>query len=238
MSAKKLLDADAQKKIAGEAALKFVQPGMKVGLGTGSTANHFIQALAAKVKQGLDITGIPTSKATLDLAQKLGIKIGSLEDFPFLDLAVDGADEIDPEFRLIKGGGGALLVEKIVASSARHMVVIADQSKQVKALGKFPLPVEIVGMGVKATAWKLERIFKMLEMEPRMNMRLKDGKPYRTDMGNLIIDCSCEVIKQPDRLEVMLNNLPGVVNNGLFVGIAGILLIGRADGSVDEIVKS
>ena len=237
MSAKKNLDADAQKKIAAEAALKFISAGMKVGLGTGSTANHFIKALGAKVSQGFDVVGIPTSKATMELAQSLGIKIGSLEDHPFLDVVIDGADEIDPEFRLIKGGGGALLVEKIVGSSARQLVIIADQSKQVKKLGKFPLPVEIVALGVKATAWKLERVFKMVDLAPQMTLRVKDGKPFRTDMGNLIIDCACGELKQPDRLEVMLNNLPGVVNNGLFVGMASIALIGKADGTVQELVR-
>ena len=238
MSAKKLLDLDGQKKLAAHAALKLVKPGMKVGLGSGSTANHFIKALGEKARAGLDVTGIPTSKATFELAKASGVPIGSLEDFPFLDLVVDGADEIDPDFRLIKGGGGALLVEKIVGSSARELVIIADESKQVKKLGKFPLPIEVVALGVKATGWKLERIFKMVDMAPKMALRMKDGQPFRTDMGNLIIDCACGEIKQPDRLEVMLNNLPGVVNNGLFIGMASLIIIGRANGTVAEIAKA
>lgn len=229
--------SDKAKKAAATAALKFIKPGMNVGLGTGSTANFFIEALAKKVKEGLDIKCVPTSRATAEKAKQLGIPLTTLEDNPFLDVTIDGADEFDPQFRLIKGGGGALLTEKIVASSSRHMVVIADETKQVKKLGKFPLPVEVVPMGVKATAWKLERAFKMVEMTPKMALRMKDGKPFRTDMGNLIIDCACDEIKDADRLDMILNNIPGVVNNGLFIGIAGIVLIGKANGKVEELSR-
>jgi ribose 5-phosphate isomerase A len=210
---------------------------MKVGLGTGSTANYFIRALAEKVRGGLDVKCVATSKASGDLAKSLGLELITLEDAPFLEVTVDGADEIDSDFRLIKGGGGALLLEKIVATSSRHMVVIADESKRVAKLGKFPLPVEVVPFGVKATSWKMERAFKMVGMEPKMTLRVKDGKPFRTDAGNVIIDCASGVIKDPERLEIVLNNIPGVVNNGLFIGIAGIALIGKADGSVEEIVR-
>lgn len=238
MSAKKAATADEQKEAAGYAALKFIKPGMKVGLGTGSTANYFIRALAEKVRGGLDVKCVATSKASGDLAKSLGIELTTLEEAPFLEVTVDGADEIDADFRLIKGGGGALLLEKIVATSSRHMVVIADESKRVAKLGKFPLPVEVVPFGVKATGWKLERAFKMVGMEPKMTLRVKEGKPFRTDAGNVIIDCACAEIKEPDRLEVILNNIPGVVNNGLFNGIAGIALIGKADGSVEEIVRT
>jgi ribose 5-phosphate isomerase A len=237
VSAKKAATADEQKEAAGYAALKFIKPGMKVGLGTGSTANYFIRALAEKVRGGLDVKCVPTSKASGDLAKSLGIELVTLEDAPFLEVTVDGADEIDADFRLIKGGGGALLLEKIVATSSRHMVVIADESKRVAKLGKFPLPVEVVPFGVKATGWKLERAFKMVGMEPKMTLRVKEGKPFRTDGGNVIIDCACGVIKEPDRLELILNNIPGVVNNGLFLGIAGIALIGKADGTVEEITR-
>jgi ribose 5-phosphate isomerase A len=237
VSAKKAATVDEQKEAAGYAALKFIKPGMKVGLGTGSTANYFIRALAEKVRGGLDVKCVPTSKASGDLAKSLGLELATLEEAPFLEVTVDGADEIDGDFRLIKGGGGALLTEKIVATSSRHMVVIADESKRVAKLGKFPLPVEVVPFGVKATGWKLERAFKMVGMEPKMTLRTKDGKPFRTDAGNVIIDCACGVIKEPDRLEVVLNNIPGVVNNGLFNGIAGIALIGKADGTVEEITR-
>jgi ribose 5-phosphate isomerase A len=237
VSAKKAATADAQKEAAGYAALKFIKPGMKVGLGTGSTANYFIRALGEKVRGGLDVKCVPTSNATAKLAKEQGISLITLEEEPFLDVAVDGADEMDPDFRLIKGGGGALLVEKIVASSSRHMVVIADQSKRVDKLGRFPLPVEVVPFGVKATGWKLERAFAAVNVKPKMTLRVKDGKPFRTDGGNIIIDCACGEIGDPDRLEIILNNVPGVVTSGLFVGIAGIALIGKADGSVEEIVR-
>jgi ribose 5-phosphate isomerase A len=237
VSAKKAATADEQKEAAGYAALKFIKSGMKVGLGTGSTANYFIRALAEKVRGGLDVKCVATSKASGDLAKSLGLELVTLEEAPFLEVTVDGADEIDGDFRLIKGGGGALLLEKIVATSSRHMVVIADESKRVARLGKFPLPVEVVPFGVKATGWKLERAFKMVGMEPKMTLRVKEGKPFRTDAGNVIIDCACGEIKEPDRLEVILNNIPGVVNNGLFNGIAGIALIGKADGTVEEIVR-
>jgi ribose 5-phosphate isomerase A len=237
VSAKKAATADEQKEAAAYAALKFIKPGMKVGLGTGTTANYFIRALAEKARGGLDVKCVPTSKASGDLAKSLGLELTTLEEAPFLEVTVDGADEIDADFRLIKGGGGALLLEKIVATSSRHMVVIADESKRVAKLGKFPLPVEVVPFGVKATGWKLERAFKMVGMEPKMTLRVKEGKLFRTDAGNVIIDCACGVIKEPDRLEVILNNIPGVVNNGLFNGIAGIALIGKADGSVEEIAR-
>ena len=218
------------KKAAAIEALKFVKPGMKVGLGTGSTANYFIEALAAKVKEGLAVHGVPTSKATRELAEKYGIPLTTLEEHPYLDLTVDGTDEFDSEFRLIKGGGGALLREKIVASSSRYMVVIADESKQVKKLGKFPLPVEVVPFGTKATVWKIERAFRLLKLEAKMTLRVKDGKYFTTDCGHFIVDCALGVIPEPDRLDTLLNSIPGVVDTGLFVGICGIVLMGTPEG--------
>lgn len=218
------------KKAAAIEALKFVKPGMKVGLGTGSTANHFIEALSAKVKEGLDVLGVPTSKASKELAEKLGIPLTTLEVHSHLDLTVDGTDEFDGEFRLIKGGGGALLREKIVASSSRYMVVIADESKKVKKLGKFPLPVEVVPFGAKTTAWKMERAFKLLKLEAKMTLRVKDGKPFLTDSGHFIIDCALGAIPEPERLDNLLNSIPGVVETGLFVGICGIVLMGTPKG--------
>jgi ribose 5-phosphate isomerase A len=218
------------KKAAAIEALKFVKPGMNIGLGTGSTANHFIEALAAKVKDGLDVKGVATSKASEELAEKLGIPLTKLHANPYLDLTVDGADEFDPEFRLIKGGGGALLREKIVASSSRFMVVVADQSKQVKKLGTFPLPVEVVQFGHRATAWKMERAFKFLKLEAKMVHRIKDGKPFVTDSGNFIFDCMLDAIPEPERLETLLKSIPGVVETGLFIGICGIILMGTPKG--------
>jgi ribose 5-phosphate isomerase A len=219
------------KKAAAIEALKFVKPGMNIGLGTGSTANHFIEALAAKVKEGLDIKGVATSKASEDVAQKLGIPLTKLQITPHLDLTVDGADEFDPEFRLIKGGGGALLREKIVASSSRFMVVVADESKRVKKLGKFPLPVEILVFGSKATIWKVERAFRILKLEVTMNVRkTKGGELFVTENGNLILDCAVGEIPEPERLETMLKGIPGVAETGLFIGICGIILMGTPKG--------
>ena len=181
--------ADEQKKAAALAALDYIKPGMKVGLGTGSTANHFIAALGEKVKAGLDVQCVPTSRSTRDLAAKLGIPLTTLEKQPFLDVTVDGADEFDEKFQLIKGGGGALLLEKIVATSSRYMVVIADESKKVETLGKFPLAVEVVPFGVNATAWKIERALKICGLKRQaLMLRRKDGKPFVTDSGNVIID--------------------------------------------------
>lgn len=230
------MSAETQKKAAAEAALKFVESGMKIGLGTGSTANHFTQALAKRVKAGLAVTCVPTSKATHELARSLGIMLTTLEKDPYINYTFDGADEFDPQFRLIKGGGGALLAEKIVATSSKYVVTLADASKQVKKLGKFPLPVEITAFGVKATAWKIEKTFAHLKMQPKMSLRVKDGKPFRTDVGNCIIDCACGAIDDPERLEVMLNNIPGVVNNGLFIGISGIIML-ATDKGVQELTR-
>jgi ribose 5-phosphate isomerase A len=238
VSKKKKLTADEQKKAAAVAAMKFVKDGMKIGLGTGSTAKHFVEALAAKVKEGLKVECVPTSRATFDLAKGLGIPLKDLHDLPRLDLCVDGADEFDPNFNLIKGGGGALLVEKMVATSARYAVTIADESKQVKKLGAFPLPVEVVRIGLNATVWKMQMAFEAVGiMKPKMSLRMKDGKPFVTDMNNVIIDCACGVIEKPNNLDIMLNNVPGVVNNGLFINISGIIFVGRADGTVEELKR-
>jgi ribose 5-phosphate isomerase A len=237
VSKKPILTADDMKKAAALAVLPKIVDGMKVGLGTGSTANHFIHALAEKVKAGLKVECVPTSEATAKLAQSLGLKLTTLEEHPFLDITVDGADEIDGDFRLIKGAGGALVIEKIVASSSKFMVVIADESKKVKKLGAFPLPVEILGFGVKATAWKIERVYKSLGMDVDMRLRTVAGKVFRTDSGNCLLDCKTAEIKDPEKLEYALNNLPGVVNNGLFIGICGVAYIGRANGKVDELLK-
>lgn len=225
------MTADEQKKAAALAALDYIKPGMKVGLGTGSTANHFIKALATKVKiENLGIECVATSRATFELASSLGLNMTTLEKQPRLDVTVDGTDEFDPNFQLIKGGGGALLVEKIVASSSRYMIVIADQSKQVRTLGKFPLPVEVVPFGVNATAWKIERALRLLDLTGKLVLRLKDGKPFRTDSGNAIIDVSIGAIPDPNRLSIYLNNVPGVVEDGLFIDICGIILMGTDDG--------
>ena len=212
------------------AALEYVKAGSKVGLGTGSTANHFITALAEKVRGGFDVECVATSRASFQLASSLGLKMTTLEKQAHLDVTVDGADEFDGNFQLIKGGGGALLVEKIVATSSRYMVVIADQSKKVNALGKFPLPVEVVPFGVNATAWKIERALKLCDLKGKMQLRLKDGKPFVTDSGNAIIDVTIGHIPEPRRLDNLIKSIPGVVDHGLFIDICGIIMMGTDDG--------
>ena len=224
------MSADDQKKAAAIAALDYVKPCMKVGLGTGSTAAHFITALGEKVKGGLDVLAVPTSRQTRDLAVKAGIPLTDLEKHPFLDLTVDGADEFDGKFQLIKGGGGALLLEKIVATSSRYMIVIADESKKVETLGKFALPVEVIPFGVAATAWKIERGLKICGLTGKIVLRLKDGKPFQTDNGNAMLDVSIGAIPDASRLDPLLKVIPGVVDHGLFVGICGIILMGTKNG--------
>lgn len=224
------MTSEDQKKAAALAALDYLKPGMKVGLGTGSTANHFIDALGAKVKDGFQVLAVPTSRQTRDRATKLGIPLTDLEKHPFLDLTVDGADEFDDKFQLIKGGGGALLLEKIVASSSRYMIVVADESKKVDMLGRYPLPVEVVPFGVKATAWKIERALRICGIEGKIALRVKDGKPFVTDTGNAILDVAIGKIPEPERLSNLLNITPGVVDHGLFIGICGIILMGTKDG--------
>lgn len=225
------MTADEQKKAAAVAALEYIKTGMKVGLGTGSTANHFITALAEKVKQeGLDIECVATSMQSFQLATKLGLKMTTLEKQPRLDITVDGTDEFDDKYQLIKGGGGALLIEKIVATSSRYMVVIADETKKVGTLGKFPLPIEVVPFGVNATAWKIERALRLLNLKGKLALRVKNGKPFKTDSGNVIIDAALGVIPEPGRLSTLLNSIPGVVDDGLFVDVCGIVLMGTNDG--------
>ena len=218
------------KKAAAIEALEIVTSGMNIGLGTGSTANHFIEALGAKVKEGFEVKGVATSKASKDLAEKHGIPLTTLDAYPHLDMTIDGADEFDSECRLIKGGGGALLFEKIVASSSRFMVVIADESKKVKTLGKFPLPVEVVRFGTKATAWKMERAFVHLKLDAKMVLRVQDGKPFVTDGGHYIIDCTIGEIPDPQRLDTLLKSIPGVIETGLFIGICGMVFMGTPKG--------
>ncbi len=225
--------SDQQKQAAALAALEYVKPGMKLGLGTGSTAKYFVEALAEKVKNGLDVSCVPTSRVTADLAKGLGIKLISLNEAVALDLTVDGADEIDPKLNLIKGGGGALLIEKIVASSSRNVIIIAEEAKRVKTLGKFPLPLEVVPFGYRTTAWKLEHAFNILKLKPKMSLRMGAvGKPFTTDTGHFIFDCAIGEIPDAQRLDALLNTVPGVVDTGLFISTAKIALIGTSKGVV------
>ena len=233
------MNTDKQKKAAAEFALKVVTSDVKIGLGSGSTANYFIEAAAAKVKrEKLNTIFVSTSAATTVLAQKLGMNLKSIEDVPYLDFTVDGADEIDPQFRMIKGGGGALHREKIVASSSRFVVCICDSSKKVETLGQYPLPVEVSRFGVNPTAWKIEGMLQKLGYTG-LQMRLRadaEGKPFVTEGGNAIIDLKLGKIIDPERLENTLNNMPGVIEVGLFIGLCGVVML-ATDKGVEEITR-
>jgi ribose 5-phosphate isomerase A len=203
---------------------------MKLGLGTGSTAEAFLDVLAPRVRGGLTITGVATSERTAVKARSLGIPIVELDCVGGLDLVVDGADEADADLNLIKGGGGAHLIEKIVATSSRKMVVIADGSKLVKRLGKFPLPVEVVKFGHITTAGRIAEVAKKLRREIEPVLRMKDSAPFITDSGNYIYDCAFKSIVNPGKLATALSVIPGVVEHGLFVGIASTLILARESG--------
>ncbi len=220
------------KRVAAAAALDFVHPGMRLGLGTGSTAEVFLELLAARVAKGLDVVGAATSERTSSLARALGIKVADLDDLAPLDVTIDGADEADATLNLIKGGGGALLREKIVAASARKMVVIADHSKLVERLGAFALPVEIVAFGARSTLDRLERAlavagYRDVTVTPRNG---PEGL-FRTDNGNFIFDCALKVIHDAPALAAALSQVPGVVDHGLFIGLASHLVIAGPAGT-------
>lgn len=221
----------AIKRLAAEKAIEFVEDGMRIGLGTGSTAEQFVELLAERVDEGLKIVGVPTSEATRAQAERLGIPLTTLEDEPFLDLTVDGADEVDDQLRLIKGGGGALLREKIVATSSERMIVIADESKSVATLGTFPLPLEIVPFGWNATRDMVEMMAADASCHGEISRRTKpDGTPFITDNGNYILDCEFGSIPEPEALDDALKLIPGVVENGMFIGIADIAIFASEEG--------
>lgn len=220
---------DLEKEAAARASLHFVEDGQVVGLGTGSTAAHFIRLLAERVKNGLHIRGIPTSVRSEAMAKSLGIPLTSLDECQEIAITVDGADEVDPQLRLIKGGGGALLREKIVASATRQLVIVADASKRVATLGKFPLPVEVIRF---AQALLTKRI-SGLGAEVRLRME-NGGKPYLTDENNYILDCHFDQISDPDGLARQLSEMPGVVEHGLFIGMASVVLV-ASEGKVVEL---
>jgi len=219
---------DSEKEAAARASLRYVKDGQVVGLGTGSTATYFIKLLGERVKSGLRIRGIPTSVRSRELAMSLSIPLTTLDECQEIDVTVDGADEVDPELRLIKGGGGALLREKIVASATRQMVVVADVSKQVQRLGKFPLPVEVIKF---AQALVAKRIAAM-GAEVRLRTEV-DGKPYVTDENNHILDCRFGEIRDADGLARKLSEMPGVVEHGLFIGMASVALFARGSEIVE-----
>ncbi|HEV2467651.1 MAG TPA: ribose-5-phosphate isomerase RpiA [Candidatus Sulfotelmatobacter sp.] len=213
---------DQEKEAAARASLQFIKDGQVVGLGTGSTAAHFIKLLGEQVKKGLRIRGIPTSVRSKELAESLGIPLITLDDCQEIAVTVDGADEVDPKLRLIKGGGGAMLREKIVASATRQMVVVADATKQVQVLGKFPLPVEVIRFAQALVAKRITA----LGADVRLRMG-DDGKPYVTDENNHILDCRFGQIQDPEGLARELSGMPGVVEHGLFIGMASVALFAR-----------
>jgi ribose 5-phosphate isomerase A len=220
-------DLDSFKKAAALKAVDFVRDGMVVGLGTGSTAKHLVIALGEKVRAGMTLRGVPTSQETAVLARQSGIPLIDSENRWEIDVAIDGADQVDPGFNLIKGGGGALLKEKIVAASARQFIVLVDHTKQVPVLGgSFPLPIEIVPFGWGSTAREIERLTKSPVV-----LRERNGTPFKTEAGNLIVDVHLARIEQPADLEIALNQIPGIVETGLFVGRTDILIVGKASGT-------
>jgi ribose 5-phosphate isomerase A len=226
------------KRAAAVKALDFVQDGMKVGLGTGSTAEAFLEVLAPRLRGGLNITGAATSERTAVRARSLGIPIAPLEQLVPLDLTVDGADEADRSLNVTKGGGGALLREKIVANSSKRMIVVADGSKLVERLGRFPLPVEVTEFGHVVTARGLAECVGDLGY-PRapITLRTKDGAPYKTDGGNVIYDCAFGSIRNPAALATALKAITGVVEHGLFIGLASTLVIARTPEEIELVER-
>jgi len=225
------MNAEAEKRAAAARAVEFVHPGMRLGLGTGSTARHFVELVGARVRDGLDIVAVPTSQATRADAERLGIRLTTLDETPELDLTVDGADEIGPDLNLIKGGGGALLREKIVAAASTRMIVIADESKWVDVLGRFPLPIEVVPFGLAATRHAVEEALAPVTPGATLTVRQgKDGHPFVTDGGHWIIDAALGRIGDPQALAQALSAIPGVMEHGLFIGLAHTAILAGADG--------
>ena len=225
---------DDLKQAAAEAALVHVRDGMTLGLGTGSTARPFVDLVGGLVADGLKVTCVPTSEATAAQARGLGIPLSTLDETPHLDVTVDGADELDDQLRLIKGGGGALLREKIVASASDEMVVIADASKRVEMLGAFALPIEVVQFGAQVTVGRVVGILSELKLKPDVRRRETADGPFITDGGNFIYDCHLERLPNPEELAAALEAQTGVVEHGLFLGLAARAYVAGPDG-VDEL---
>ncbi len=220
------------KRMVADSAVEFIQDGMIVGLGTGSTTYWAIQKLGEKVKEGMKIKAIATSKESESLARELKIPIIPFLDIGQIDITIDGADEVDSNLNLIKGGGGALLREKIVATASKKLIIIVDETKLVKQLGKFPLPVEVIPFGLKATKNTIENLGCKGEI------RTTDGKnKYQTDNGNYIIDCNFGNIENPEEINQCINMIPGVVDNGLFIKLANRILVAYKNGEIDSIKR-
>jgi len=220
MSASEIAALDQEKQAAARAAAELVESGSIVGLGSGSTATYAIRFLGQRVREGLKIVGIPTSQKTKQLAEQLGIPLSTLDEHPQIDIDIDGADEIDPQLNLIKGGGGALLREKIIASASRRFVVVGDSSKQVAHLGKFPLPVEVIPFAQSLISKRIAGLGAQVSLRGA-------GNPYVTDEGHHILDCTFGEITDPAALAEKLRAIPGVVEHGLFIGMAEMALIGK-----------
>lgn len=234
--AEALSPQDAAKQAAADAAAAMIEDGMLVGLGSGTTLRHFVRSLGLRCQQGLTITGVPTSESTKALALEVGVPVADLNDVGALDIVFDGADEIDPQGQMIKGGGGNLLWEKIVATAGNRFVAVIDDSKTKDVLGQFPLPVEVIRFGWRAT----ERLVRELlvesgYLEPAITLRGGVSSPFVTDSGHYILDCALGAITHPEALAIALNRIPGVVENGLFIDIARSAIIGQPDGSVRTI---
>lgn len=224
------MDARQLKIESARAALAHVTDGMRLGIGTGSTAEEFVRLLAEKVATGLSVIGVPTSERTAALCAELGVPLTTLEETPELDLTVDGADEIDPELTLVKGGGGALLREKIVAAASQRMIVIADRSKLVDTLGRFPLPIEVNRFGLRATEIAVAAAARELGLSGPITLRMTAGQPFVTDGGHFILDASFGRIPNTRALSNALHAIPGVVEHGLFIGLASAAVVAGADG--------
>jgi ribose 5-phosphate isomerase A len=226
-----MTDAEKLKYAAAARAIEFVRPGMRLGLGTGSTAKHFVALLAERVRAGLDVIGVPTSEATRADAERQGVRLTTLDETPELDLTVDGADEIAPDLTVIKGGGGALLYEKIVAFASARMIVIADESKYVPVLGRFPLPIEVMPFGAVATRRAVEAAAAACGCPgPAAPRRTAGGHAFVTDGGHLVLDAALGRIPEPASLARRLADIPGVVEHGLFIGLAHVAIIAGSDG--------
>jgi ribose 5-phosphate isomerase A len=224
------MDVEAQKRAAAARAVEFVRPGMRLGLGTGSTAKHFVELLAERVRAGLDVVAVPTSEVTRTLADRFGITLTTLDETPKLDLTVDGADEIAPDLTLTKGGGGALLREKIVAAASETMIVIADASKFVSTLGRFPLPIEIATFGATATLRAVEALANDMGCPAAASIRKgQNGHAFVTDGGHWLIDAPLQRIADPQALAARLSAIPGVMEHGLFIGLARTAIVAGPD---------
>ena len=225
------MNADAQKRAAAARAVEFVRTGMRLGLGTGSTAKHFVELVGERVRAGLEVVAVPTSQATRADAERCGIPLTTLDATPELDLTVDGADEIAPDLSLIKGGGGALLREKIVAAASARMIVIADRSKWVPQLGRFPLPIEVAPFGLGATRRAIEKAVAAIQQSGPLTLRQgQDGHVFVTDGGHWIIDAALGKIDDPAAMAHALSDIPGVMGHGLFIGLAQTAILAGADG--------